>query len=50
MLGIEMGFPLLEEHPIKGANLLCVVPEGESWSIDESSRKAGIVILTTKGL
>lgn len=29
MLGMELEFPLSEEQCIKGANVLCVVPEGE---------------------
>lgn len=29
--GQKLEFPLSEEHPIKGANLFCVVPEEEPW-------------------
>lgn len=42
MLAKDLEFPLPEEHPIKGADLFCVVPEGEPWPIDESSRKTDI--------
>lgn len=50
MLGRELNFPLPEEHPIKGADLLCVVPEGEPWPTDESSRKTSISYIYHKKL
>lgn len=42
MLGMELEFLLSEEQCIKGANVLCVVPEGEPWLVDGSSRKKDI--------